>query len=106
MDDREQIITRLQSIESRVQEINRVLEGRSIDEARERFRELKQHLEDEYRKIDTIKGEAKLSRLEKAFYAPAIRDALTNTGISNISPTSRPEKWKDALWGVEDYMRH
>src|ERR1700733_2752915 len=72
------------------------LEGRQmvasrVPEARDLFRTLKEELDTEYRRMDTIKGEASLSRLASAFYRPAVQDAWANSGLSSVRWNSRPD---------------
>jgi hypothetical protein len=105
--DRTSIMARLEAIKQQVQHINQLVklgEPADIEIAREQFSRLKEHLRAEYRRMDTKKGEARLSDLEKAFYWAAIQDAWANTVLPQTRADWTPSKWHDALWNVEDYV--
>jgi hypothetical protein len=77
------------------------------EQARERFRLLKEQLESAYRSMATVRGEAALSRVASAFYWPAIQDAWANSGISGVRWDTHPhDKWFDALYEVRFYMSY
>jgi hypothetical protein len=50
-----------------------------VEQVKERFRAMKEQLESACRSMDTVRGEAALSRAASAFYWPAIQDAWANT---------------------------
>lgn len=79
----------------------------NVPEARDRFRALKQELDNEYRRMATVKGEAALSSVASAFYWPAIQDAWANSGVSGLRWNTRPDhKWFDALYQVRFYVSY
>ena len=107
--ERTSIAVRLEAIQHQVQEINRLVTSNTpadIEIARETFTRLKEHLKTEYDRMQTTKGQEKLSQGEQAFYLPAIQDAWANTELSETRADWAPGKWHNALWNVQDYMQH
>jgi hypothetical protein len=68
----------------------------NLDRARYLFRDLKDHFEQEARRMDTVKGIATLSPAEQAWYAPAVREA----GAKSIGPAridQQQQNWRKLL---------
>ena len=78
----ESIANRLRAIGEQVDQIERVAHDRNL--ATELFRSPKAHLESEFRRMDTRRGQAELSEVEKVFYSPAILDAWAGTAVSSV----------------------
>jgi len=97
---------RILVVESRITAIREMVAAHRTRDAQELFRDLKTHLDSEYRKMRGSKNEALLSPLERDFYQPFIADAWANSGISGVRWDSDPSTWKDALWSVSDYVVH
>ena len=100
----ESVQQRIKAVESRITSIREMISAGQKSEAQELFRDLKAHLDAEYRRMSPAKAEAKLSAVERAFYLPFIQDAWANTGISGVRWNSDPAKWRDALWSISDYV--
>ena len=63
---------------------------------REKLRELKQDLKNDYKQGSSVRGEAELTEIEKANFFPAIAGALHKTGLSRLKWDSTPgQKWLD-----------
>jgi hypothetical protein len=77
----------------------------NVPAAQNQLRVLKEELEWEYHRMETVKGQEGLSDVAKLFYWPAVQDAWANSGISAVKFNSRPNhKWFDALYQVRFSM--
>lgn len=106
MSDDASVLERIQLIGQRLEAIQTLASDGRRAEATAAFRALKMHLEDEYDRMKTIRGEASLSESERAFYQPFITDVFVNSGMTSVRWDSHPNKWKDALWGASDYVSY
>jgi len=78
-----------------------------IDKAQVLFKNLKDALQSEYKRMDTVRFQSSMSEIESAFYHPAIRDSWANTGVSRVRWDSRPDsRWFSVLYDVHGYMRY
>jgi hypothetical protein len=63
--------------------------------------DLKSRLKEFYKKGDSDKGQSKMSKVESAYFWPAIRDAYVNAPNLNS-----PRSWQTGLNDIEDYLRY
>lgn len=70
-----------------------------VQEAQTLLRNLKSCLRRDYKRRDTAKGRAQMTKIEAAFFAPAIEEAYANLGVR---VDSRPSQmWVDDLAEME-----
>lgn len=112
MTEKADVLQKLDTIRNEADRIMKLFENGRVPQARaahaqESLRALKEKLQAEYKRMNTIKGEAALADIELRYYKPAIDDAWANTALGSVRWNSRPDnRWLDALWSVADYMSY
>jgi hypothetical protein len=108
--ERVSVIARLEAYNQRFEAILEMLRGQlplrgvAKVEAQAKLKSLKQDLGEEFRLMSSVRGEASLTEIEKAFYAPAISQTFTEISIpTNSIPDG---KWFSELYGAQMNILH
>ena len=100
MDSVQAVKKRLETLIARISAIRKLSDAPAdFEHASELFAELKEHLREEYRRMNTVKGQANLTDAEQRWYRPTVHEALAKF-ISPARPQQR-EKWKELLAEAE-----
>jgi hypothetical protein len=100
---------RLEQLMERIRTILTLSDRRTaefnLDRARELFRELKKHLQEEYTRMSIAKEQALLSEAEKDWYQPAVQEIWAKALISSARPHHPPENRWSVLEDAEGLLR-
>lgn len=87
----------------------RIISGRRLtsadqQEMTERLTLLKERLQNEHKRMDTLRGQAELNDAEKAFYSRTIHKAFVALSIRRGSKPG--PKWRDRLYATRLELRY
>ncbi|MDQ3232461.1 MAG: hypothetical protein M3Q07_11615 [Pseudobdellovibrionaceae bacterium] len=108
--ERQSVIQRLQKLREQTQTIMDIIADKKALTPHEKshaqglYRELKEHLKEEYKSGSSNRGQAAMTNCEQAFYHPAVHQASCEL---RSATNTNPLKWHDELYGARmqfDYM--
>jgi hypothetical protein len=108
--DRQSVIERLRPVEKQFDDIleligdSRVLRGDAKFSAQTKLRELKENLQVECKRMNTLRGQESLTPCEMAFYEPAMRKASAEISVRWNSLPGR--QWHTNLYGARINISH